>query len=44
MSWVSWFFAVEAFLQYALDEVLHLEAVLNRMNFDAAMKVRADLE
>jgi hypothetical protein len=44
MSWVSWAFTVEGFFKDALNEVLQLESILNRMNFDAAMKVGANLE
>jgi len=35
----SWLFTVEGFLQYALDEVLHFEAVLAGVDFEAAVKI-----
>jgi len=41
---VSWLFAVKAFLQYALDEVLESVAVLNGMNLEAAVEIGGDLE
>jgi hypothetical protein len=41
---VSWLFTVEAFLQYALHEVLQLVALLAGVDFDAAVKIGADFE
>jgi hypothetical protein len=41
MSWVSWFFAVEGFFKNALDEILKSVAVLDCMNFEAAVKIGA---
>jgi len=39
MSWVSWLFAVEAFLQYLFDEVLESVAVLDCVDFEAAVEI-----
>ena len=44
MSWVSWLFTVEGFFEDALDEVLEAKAVLDCVNFEAAVKIGGDLE
>jgi hypothetical protein len=44
MSWVSWAFTVEGFFEDALNEVLQAKAVLNGVDFKAAVKIGGDLE
>ena len=41
MSLVSWAFTVEGFFEDALDEVLEAVAVLNCVDFEAAVEIGA---
>jgi len=41
MSWVSWLFAAEGFFKNSLDEVLQAKAVLDCVDFEAAVKIGA---
>ena len=44
MSWVSWFFTVEGFFEDTFNKVLEAKAVLNRVDFEAAVEIGGDLE
>jgi hypothetical protein len=41
---VSWLFTVEGFFEDTLDEVLQSVAVLNCVDFEAAVEIGGDLE
>jgi hypothetical protein len=41
MSWASWLFAVKGFFEDALNEVLEAIAVLDCVDFEAAVKIGA---
>jgi hypothetical protein len=44
MSWVSWAFAVEGFFEDTFNKVLEAKAVLNCVDFEAAVKIGGDLK